>query len=41
MISNFSEEDLKILEERMEKLKMQELFSEPSCWEDEDDEYYF
>lgn len=44
MINNFSAEDYKILEERMKDLKMQELFAEPSSWEDDDDEechYWF
>lgn len=34
----FSRRSLQILEERMADLKMQELFEEPSSYEDEDEE---
>ena len=36
MSKDFSAQDLKILEERMYAIKMQELFHEPSSWEDEE-----
>jgi hypothetical protein len=38
MDEDFSKEDFKILEKRMKDLKLQELFHEPSYWEDEEDE---
>jgi hypothetical protein len=34
-----SEEDISILNERIHKIKMDELFSEPSTWED--DEHWY
>lgn len=36
-----TEEDLKRLLERVENLKMMELFEEPSSYEDEDDDIMF
>ena len=35
---DFSEEDYKLLTERVKDLKLQELFEEPSSWEDEKDD---
>jgi hypothetical protein len=34
---DFSEEDFKILEERVKDLKLQELFEEPCTWEDDNE----
>lgn len=35
---DFSEEDYKLLTERVKDLKLQELFEEPSSWEDDEDD---
>jgi len=38
LVVRFSEEDLEKLQERIQKQKMEELFEEPSTYEDEEDE---
>ena len=38
LVVRFTEEDLERLQERILKLKMEELFEEPSTYEDEEDE---
>lgn len=35
---DFSEEDFELLQERVKDLKLQELFEEPSSWEDDEDD---
>ena len=38
LVIRFSDEDLEKLQERIQKQKMEELFEEPSTYEDEEDE---
>ena len=38
LVVRFSDEDLEKLQERIQKQKMEELFEEPSTYEDEEDE---
>ena len=38
LVVRFSDEDLEKLQERVQKQKMEELFEEPSTYEDEEDE---